>query len=182
MSDAYLGEIKLFSGNYAPENWKLCDGSLLSINQYQALFSLIATTYGGDGANTFGLPDLRGRVPVGQGQGTGLSQRSLGSNGGSETVTLVAAEMPVHSHVWPVSTADGTTNQPGSAVMLAKPAGTTNAYTLYRAPNEAGLTTTDGPDDMIAASGGGAGHNNIMSSMALTYIICVNGIFPQRAN
>lgn len=183
MSDAYLGEIKLFSGNYAPVDWMICDGSLLNVSNYNALFALLGVTYGGNGVSTFALPDLRGRVPVGQGQGTGLSNRAMGNTGGNETVTLTAAQMPVHTHSWQVSTADGNANTPGSTVMLAKPTGTTNAYTLYRAPGESGLTTAAGPSDMISASGGNAAHDNIMPSMALNYIICVNGgAFPQRAN
>lgn len=178
MSDAFIGEIKLFSGSYAPQGWHLCDGTLLAINNNQVLYSLIGTQYGGDGVATFGLPDLRGRVPVGQGQGTNLSPRALANKGGSETVTLTPAQLPAHTHAWQVSTGNGTTNVPGSAVMLAKPTGTTNSYTLYRAPNESGLTTTAGPSDMIGVAGGNAPHSNIMPSMALFYIICTDGLYP----
>lgn len=183
MSDAYLGEIKLFSGNYAPEGWCICDGSSLSIASYNALYSLLGTTYGGDGVTNFNLPDLRGRVPVGQGQGSGLGNRVLGEKNGSEQVSLSATHLPVHSHTWQVSTGNGSTNTPAANVMLAKPTGTTNAYSLYRAPSESGLTTVAGPDDMITPAGASTNtsHNNMMPSLALNYIICVtNGIFPQR--
>lgn len=180
MSDAYVGEIKLFAGNFAPRGWHLCDGSLLQINTYQALFSLIGAVYGGDGVTTFALPDLRGRVPVGQGQGMGLSNYSLGAKGGSETVTLTQAHLPVHSHTWQVSTGDGTTNAPGDA-MLAKPTGTDNPYTLYRAASEPGITYSAGPVDMISNAGGNLPHTNVMPSMALYYIICVtDGTYPQQ--
>ncbi|HZW26299.1 MAG TPA: tail fiber protein [Gallionella sp.] len=183
MSDAYLGEIKLFSGNYAPQDWRICDGSMLDVNSYQALFSLLGTIYGGDGVNTFALPDLRGRVPVGQGQGTDLTDRVLGQSGGSETATVSEAQLPAHTHVWQVSTGPGSTNVPGPTAMLAKPAGTTNACNLYRAGSESGITYTAGPTDMISTAGSGAAHPNVMPSMALNYIICVqNGAFPQRAN
>ena len=183
MSDAYIGEIKLFSGNYAPVNWHFCDGTMLQISGNEALFSLIGVTYGGNGTSTFALPDLRGRVPVGQGQGTGLTNRALGQSGGTETVTVSADQLPVHTHVWQASTGDGSTNTPGPTVMLAKPAGTTNAYTLYRAASESGITYTAGPDDMISPStGGGQPHPNVMPSMALNYIICTSGAFPQHAN
>lgn len=181
MSDAYLGEIKLFAGNYAPPGWHLCDGSLLPISSYQALYSLFGVTYGGDGVTTFGIPDLRGRVPVGQGQGPGLSNYAFGTKGGSETVTLTPDQLPAHTHTWQVSTGNGTTNTPSSAVMLAKPAGTTNSYTLYRAGSESGITYTPGPADMISNAVGNMPHTNVMPSMALYYIICTeSGVYPQR--
>lgn len=182
MSDAYLGEIRIFSGNYAPVNWHICDGTQLNVQTYQTLFALIGTIYGGNGTTTFAVPDLRGRVPVGQGQGTNLSNYNLGQNGGTETVTLTTANMPAHTHSWQSSTGDGNTNTPGSTVMLAKPAGTTTPYTMYRKPDESGLITTAGPADMISATGGNAPHDNMMPSTALNYIICVaGGAFPQRA-
>lgn len=181
MCDAYLGEVRLFSGNYAPQNWRICDGSSLRIVDYSALYSLLGTAFGGDGISNFNLPDLRGRVPVGQGQGTGLTNRVLGYKDGSEQVTLSADQLPMHAHVWQVSTGDGSTNVPSPNLMLAKPTGTTNAYSMYRAASEPNFSTVAGPDDMISPAGLGGSHNNVMPSLVLNYIICVlNGEFPAR--
>jgi microcystin-dependent protein len=119
MSEAVLGEIRLFSGSYAPEGWLICNGQLLQIQQYQALYALIGTTYGGNAVNNFGLPDLRGRVPVCQGQGPNLSNRSIGQKGGASLVTLTEATIPPHGHDFIVSGTEGSTN----AVSAAKAGG-----------------------------------------------------------
>src|SRR6185437_6635000 len=108
MSDYFVGEIRMFGGNFAIKNWAFCNGQFMSIAQNQALFSLIGTTYGGDGVRTFALPDLRGRLPIGQGQGIGLSPRTMGENAGSEQVTVLLNEMPLHSHAFN-ATADAAT-------------------------------------------------------------------------
>lgn len=181
MSDAYLGEIRIFSGNFAPVDWKICDGSLLNVVDFQALYSVIGITYGGNGTTNFALPDLCGRIPVGQGQGTGLSKYTLAAKGGTEAVNLTTTQIPSHTHSWIASAGNGSTNTPSSNVMLATPAGTSNQYTMYRAPGESGLTTTAGPADMISPAGGSQAHANMMPSIALNYIICVKGGYPQSA-
>src|SRR3569623_1528496 len=117
--DNFLGEIRMFAGNYAPEDWHFCDGSTLQINQFDALYALLGTTYGGDGRVTFGLPDLRGRAPVHKGTGTGLPPVTLGQKGGSETVSLPAANLPPHTHPLNAVNAPATTNTPGNGMMLS---------------------------------------------------------------
>ncbi len=177
MSDAYVGEIRLFAGSFAPEDWAVCDGSLLSINSFQALYALIGVTWGGDGKTTFAVPDLRGRVPLGQGQKPGLTARTMCQTGGAETVTLTAATMPSHNHPVAAATAEAT---------AAKPAG--NGLATAAATH--GYYVPAGSDDPVNASvlnaltigndGGNLPHANLMPSMALTYIIATNGLFPER--
>lgn len=178
MADQYLGEIRPFAGfkNRIPEGWQLCDGSLLSIQNNQALFSLLGTSFGGDGTTTFGVPDLRGRLPIGSGQGTGLTSRVFASSGGSESVTLGAAQVPAHSHAFNVSKDNATSNSP-SGNLYANP--TPNSfYATTPAPNSK-LQVLD--DDTIPMSGGnGQSHENRMPTMAINYIIATAGIFPVR--
>ncbi len=118
--DPYLGEIRMFAGNYAPQDWVLCNGALLSISQYQALYALLGTAWGGDGISTFGAPDLRGRLPVGQGTGQGLTPRRVAQTGGTETVTLNATMIPAHNHAFNATSGDATAIAPGPALMFAK--------------------------------------------------------------
>jgi len=108
MSEAFVGEIRLFGGNYSPVNWHKCDGSMLSVSNYQVLYSLLGTTYGGDGVNTFGLPDLRSRLPVGMGQGTNLTNRVIAQKFGEETVALASNQLPVHTHTLVATTTQAT--------------------------------------------------------------------------
>jgi len=115
--DNYLGEVRIFAGNYAPEGWQFCNGQSLSVSEYQALYSLIGTTYGGDGVNTFALPDLRGRVPVGVGSGPGLTPRVLGQSGGSEEVALVESQIPAHGHNLTVNTSEASTATPSQNML-----------------------------------------------------------------
>jgi microcystin-dependent protein len=166
MSNPYIGEIRLFGGNFAPSGWAFCDGSLLAIAENTALFALIGTTYGGDGASTFGLPDLRGRAVVGTGQGPGLSDYVIGQSGGAETVTLDVATMPAHGLA--TSTATQTTHRPGPAAALA--AGTGGSY----APAAAA-------DTSLAPVGGGQPHENMPPFLVVTYIISLFGIFPSQS-
>ena len=119
MAEPFLGQLMLFGGNFAPRGWALCNGQILAINQNTALFSLLGTTYGGNGQTTFALPDLRGRAPLHAGQGPGLSPYALGQVGGTENVTLLATEMPAHTHAQPATAADETTNRPNAAVPAA---------------------------------------------------------------
>ncbi|MFN2319393.1 MAG: phage tail protein [Dermatophilaceae bacterium] len=170
MSDPYIGEIRLFAGNYAPAGWAFCDGSLQAISENDALFSLLGTTYGGDGSTTFALPDLRGRVPIHTGQGPGLTSRSVGQVGGAEQVTLAPAQMPTHSH--PAYGADDTsvTTNPSGRV-LGHP--TTNTY---RSPY--GGPTTTMSASSVGMAGGSQPHNNVAPSLAISFIISLFGIYP----
>ncbi|MDE2463523.1 MAG: tail fiber protein, partial [Alphaproteobacteria bacterium] len=119
MAEPFLGEIRIFAGNYAPEGWHFCDGSLLSVSNNDALFALLGTTYGGDGASTFGLPDLRGRVALSMGQGPGLQNYTAGQKAGSEMVTLTIPNIPAHSHTLNAAPANATTATAGPTVVLA---------------------------------------------------------------
>lgn len=176
--EAFIGSIVLFAGNFAPRGWQFCAGQILPIAQNTALFSLLGTTYGGNGQTTFALPDLRGRVPVGQGQGPGLSNWILGEATGTESVTLLPTEMPAHNHLVQVSTgaADLAT---ASNNYLA----TTNAMfgadpipvNTYNGSPSATLAVNS-----IAVTGGSQPHENLQPSLCLNYIICLEGIFPAR--
>lgn len=173
--DYYLGEIRLFAGTFAPAGWHLCDGTTLNIADFDALYTLLGTTYGGDGQTTFMLPDLRSRVPVGQGAGPGLTNRALGQQFGVAQVTLTANQMPAHSHGLVASTAMATAAQPSGLVPAQ------NGSDLFYAPQPA---TGANPQTMVSASvtvtGGSLPHNNIMPSMAMNYIIALYGIYPSR--
>ena len=166
MSQPYVGEIRLFAGNFAPLDWAFCDGQLLSIAQNEVLFNLIGTTYGGDGQSTFQLPDLRGRVPVHQGSG-----HVQGESGGQETVTLSAAQMPAHGHAMFASAAAASATQGPSGVP-----GSSAAMRLYGsgAPNMAM------DPNALAQAGGNQPHENMPPFVALNYIISLFGVFPSQ--
>ena len=168
MADPFVGEIRLFAGNFAPRGWALCDGQLLPINENAALFSLLGTYYGGDGRGTFALPDLRGRVPVHQGQGPGLSQRRIGSRGGAETVTLNVAQLPHHSHALQASGAPA--------------AETAAAGHRYAEPEDSAYRTDGDTVSMsdAASTGGGQPHPNLHPQLAVNYIIALVGVYPSR--
>jgi microcystin-dependent protein len=171
MSNPFLGEIRMFGGNFAPEGWALCNGRLMSIAQNSALFALIGTTYGGDGVQTFALPDLQGRVPVCVGNGPGLAPYVAGQSAGEENHTLLLSEMPAHSHPF-VSAGAPTLDSPSGAV-LGSP---TTGVELY---------TTIGPNNTMNPAGsetigGGQPHANVMPYLCTTFIIALQGIFPSR--
>lgn len=170
MSQPFLGTIMMFAGNFAPLGWAECNGALLPISQNEALFSLIGTTYGGDGQTTFAVPDLRGRVPIHQGTGPGLSTYSIGQQAGSETVTLVANQMGGHTHQLQSNNSNGTANSPAGAIVAG------SASTPY---TTAAGDTSFGPS-MIGAAGGSQPHENMMPFLALTFVIAVQGIFPSQ--
>lgn len=181
MTQPYLGEIRMFGGNFAPRNWMLCTGQLLSIAQYSALFSLIGTTYGGDGTTNFALPNLQSRVTMGQGNGTGLTPRTLGEVGGQENVTLTIQQIPSHIHALNATTAvaaDGG-QTPGSNYVLAQPSGTGEVYTVNDGtqPPPTSLTL---PAQSCSMTGSNMPHDNIMPILCVNYIIAVAGIFPSR--
>lgn len=180
MATPYLGEIRLFAGTYQPVSFMFCDGRLLPIAQYDALYALIGTTYGGDGVTTFALPDLRGRVPVGQGTGPGLTPRTLGQMGGSETVTLTSATLPSHSHSAMASTNAGNTTVPGTGVVPAKPVDSLSAPSLYVVPGSSTINPTLMAPNQLSSVGSGQAHTNMMPTQAINYIIAVFGVFPSR--
>jgi microcystin-dependent protein len=170
MADPFVAEIRMFAGNFAPRGWALCNGQILPIAQNTALFSLLGTTYGGDGRNTFALPNLQGRAPMQPGQGPGLSLRDLGEQGGQEVVTLLESQMPGHNHPLAAFGAAATTGTPAASVSLAQTAAGTSIY-----GPAADLQSLGTP------AGGGQPHNNMQPYLALTFIIALQGIFPPRS-
>ncbi|WOD42074.1 phage tail protein [Hwangdonia lutea] len=171
-SDPFIGQISMFAGNFAPRGWAFCDGQLLPISQYSALFSILGTTYGGDGRTTFALPDLRGRVPMHNGNGPGLTSRQLGQKFGSETNTLTVNQMPSHSHTVNAVTEDGNQSVPIGNL----PAGTKVLDKEYS--NAASNTTMNA--NMINASGNNQPVNNIQPVLVINYIIALQGVYPSR--
>ena len=167
MSEPFLGEIKMFAGNFAPRGYAKCDGQLLAVAQNDALFSLLGTVYGGDGRTTFGLPGLRGRTPIHYGQGPGLTDRRIGAKGGQERVTLVENDLPVHSHALLAENDAANSFAPANNVL----ANTTTAIYV-----SGGSTSMEGTS--ITNTGGGAAHNNVMPFQCICYIIALSGIFP----
>jgi microcystin-dependent protein len=171
MSTPFLGEIRMFSGNFAPRGWAFCDGQILPIAQYTALFALLGTTYGGNGTTDFALPNLQGRVPVHSGTLAGGSLYDLGEMAGEETVTLTANQMPAHSHEFASTSIAGLDN-PAGAVLGAPAAGTE----LYAASAPTG--TMNGAGNV--AVGSNEPHSNLMPFQVTTFIIALVGIFPSR--
>lgn len=174
MSESYVGEIRPFAGNFAPLGWALCNGALMPIADNTALFSLIGTTYGGDGINTFALPDLQGRALIHQGTGTGLSTYVMGERVGVENVTLTTAQMPGHTHTFGASNAAGTTATPGPTAVLA---GTTAGYPIY----DGTATPVALSAQAVTSAGGSLPHDNRQPYLAITYIISLFGIFPSQS-
>lgn len=169
MSDPFVAEIRIFPFNFAPKGWAWCNGQLLPISQNTALFSLLGTTYGGDGKSTFALPDMQGNAPIHAGQGQGLSEYDLGQMGGSETVTLLQTEMPAHSHSLSASTEAGDTNLPagnftGTGSSIYAPA----AQLVGMSPQS------------LSPAGGSLPHNNMMPYLTFYFNIALQGIFPAR--
>jgi len=171
MSEPFIGNIMMFGGTFAPLGWAFCDGSLMAIAGNEALFTLIGTTYGGDGQNTFALPDLRSRIPIHQGQGAGLSNYVMGQVGGVEQVTLIAQNLPVHNHV--VTSNSGAANSSDPANNFPAAQSDLLAYTATpaNAIMKANATTN---------SPGGLPHDNIMPYQCLNYVIALEGIFPTQ--
>lgn len=172
MSEPFVGEVRMFAGNFAPRGWAFCDGQLLAVSQNDALFSLLGTIYGGDGRTTFGLPDLRGRLPIHAGSGPGLSPRQLGSRGGAEQVTLTTNQMPSHSHQFSANSANATDNTPSSTATTAKGVG----FDPYIAEN--GTTPMNSAN--ISAVGGSRSHTNLMPFLCVHFIMALVGIYPSR--
>lgn len=172
MTEPYLGEIKIFAGTFAPRGWALCDGQLLQIAQYDALFSLYGTTYGGDGATTFGLPDLRGRIPLHLGQGTGLSNYFLGQKAGVETVTLTNSQMPVHTHAARGAQVTGDQTSPAGAL----PANSVTITPYLNSSPDASFHP-----GAVGSAGGSQPHTNVGPFQCLNFIVALVGIYPSRS-
>lgn len=182
MAEPFIAQIMMFGGNFAPRGWALCNGQILPIAQNTALFSLLGTTYGGNGQTTFALPDLRSRVPLHPGQGPGLSPYSLGQSGGTETVTLLQTQMPAHQHPFAVPTSSATANSPSPANNLL----TTGVVTVagndidvvgYRSGVQADGAMQPG---VTGIAGGSQPHENIQPYLCVNFIIALEGIFPSR--
>lgn len=173
MSDAFVAEIRIFPFNFPPKGWAFCNGQLMPISKNTALFSLLGTTYGGDGKSTFALPDLQGNAPMQEGQGQGLSQRFLGEASGSESITLLVSEIPFHTHTLMAGTDPANVQIPTNTVCLSRSAG-----------GQAYSTTVSGLVSMapetLSPAGGGLPHNNMQPYLTLNFCIAMQGIFPPR--
>ena len=172
MSEPYVGEIRMFAGNFAPRGWAFCDGQLLSVSQNDALFSLFGTIYGGDGRTTFSLPDLRSRVPVhaGGSAGPGLTRRQIGTSSGSETQSMTASNLPPHTHGFLASTLPAGDASPGG-----------NVFAALTSPNIYGSgTAVPMSASGTTATGGNATHPNMMPVTTLSFIVALVGVYPSR--
>lgn len=172
MADPFVAEIRIFPFNFAPRGWAFCDGQLLPISQNTALFSLLGTTYGGDGRSTFALPNLQGAVPMHPGQGPGLSLHDLGESSGSDSVTLLTSEIPLHTHATNASQADGSEREPTGQLLAT-------GIAVGQFGSAASLTGLH--PQALAPSGGGQPHNNLMPYLALYFCIALQGVFPPRS-
>jgi microcystin-dependent protein len=173
MSNPFIGEIRMFGGSFAPVGWAFCNGALLPISQNDTLFNLIGTTYGGDGQETFGIPDLQGRVPIHQGQGPGISQNYvIGQQAGVESVTLTVQQIPSHNHSMAASTATATNTNPNGNILATSP--TISSYVI----DVAGPQLAPGTLQFI---GGNQPHENMMPFLCISFIISLFGIFPTQS-
>lgn len=177
--DPYVGEIRMVGFNFAPNGWAFCNGQLMPINQYQVLFSLLGTAFGGNGTTTFGLPNLQGRVPINQGQGIGLSPYVIGQVGGSENVTLLQNQMPAHNHQVNVNNLPGTQANPVGAILAEVNNGDGRQPNLYPAYTTANPNGTMSPN-AISLAGGNQPHPNLQPYLCVNFIIALNGIYPSR--
>ena len=171
MSEPYIGEIRMFAGNFAPRGWAKCDGQLIAVAQNDALFSLLGTVYGGDGRTTFGLPDMRGRLPVHPGDGPGVDAVNLGQKGGEEQETILLSQLPSHDH--------GPVTANSQAASDAIPTTAVNALStveIYATSN----AILDMSTNAVSSVGGTQSHNNLMPSLCLNFIIALFGIYPSR--
>jgi microcystin-dependent protein len=175
--DPFVAEIRIVPFNFAPTGWAFCDGQLLPISQNTALFSLLGTFYGGDGKSTFALPNLQGSAALHSGQGKGLSQRFLGEQGGTSTVTLLVSEMPAHTHVMNATTSPSTTTLPANNTSFGRSVG--GSFYKANSPTVYGPLVQMAPQALPPA-GGSLPHNNLQPYLTLNYIIALQGVFPPR--
>lgn len=178
MADPFIGEIRLFAGNYAPVGWLLCEGQTVSIAEYETLFALLGTTYGGNGTTNFALPNLSEKLPIGQGSGPGLTRRVLGQTCGAASVPLTPAQLPAHTHAIQASTDAASTISPGATLSLGA---ASPPSTFYDNGEAAAATTKAFSSQACSSAGGNAPHNNMMPSLSLSYIIATTGFFPQQS-
>ncbi|MFD2368659.1 phage tail protein [Brevibacillus sp. GCM10020057] len=178
MSDQFVGEIRMFAGSFAPKGWAMCEGQLLSIAQYTALFSLLGTTYGGNGTTNFALPDLRGRAPMHFGDGPGLTRREQGEQIGSDNVRLTVNEIPAHTHQVMAADQTGTTNSPAGAVWAQAPK--QGKFTKKETPLYEATANANMDPRLIASAGNSQPHNNRQPYQSVNFIIALQGIFPLR--
>ncbi|HHY74364.1 MAG TPA: phage tail protein [Bacillus bacterium] len=180
MSEAYLGEIRIFAGNFPPRGWAFCNGQLMSIQQFPALFSILSTQYGGDGRTTFALPNLSDKAPMHQGIGPGLTERKVGKAVGNETVTLITSQMPIHSHAPMAINSPGLSNDPNNgywATSVGEGKQLIPKYPLFSGNN----ADVQMNAQAINPTGGSQPHNNMQPYLALNFIICIEyGEFPAR--
>ena len=171
MSDPFIGEIRMFGGNFAPAGWAFCSGQVMPISENDALFNLIGTTYGGDGQSTFALPNLQSRLPMHMGTGAGLSPRTIGETGGVETVTLTTQQIPIHNHAPQAVSGNGNQATPQNGVWAGAAASryTTSAPSLAMNPS------------LVGAAGGNQPHDNMMPYLAISFIISLFGVFPSQS-
>ena len=174
MADPFVAEIRIFPFNFAPKGWAWCDGQLLPLSQNTALFSLLGTTYGGNGKSNFALPDLQGRAPMHPGQGPGLSLHDLGETGGSETVTLLESEIPSHRHPFMGSPENGDQGSFANNVVLAR----SRNGNLYQSNSTQNIVSMN--DNALSPSGGDQPHNNMMPYLTFYFCIALQGVFPPR--
>ena len=174
MSEPFVGEIRMFAGNFAPRGWAFCDGQLLAVSQNDALFSLLGTIYGGDGRTTFGLPDLRGRVPIHAGSGPGLSQRRLGAKTGVEKVTLTVNQLASHTHDLQAADVKADTTKPAGMVLARSPGASGVKMYAKETPNKALASNS------ISAVGGSRSFTNMAPFLCVNFIIALFGIYPSR--
>lgn len=172
MSEPFVGEIRMFAGNFAPRGWAFCDGQLLAVSQNDALFSLLGTIYGGDGRTTFGLPDLRGRIPIHAGTGPGLSPRRLGAKGGAENETLTVNQMPSHTHQLRANSNNGDVASPSGHSFADS-----GAVQMYTTANSSPENLNN---SIIGNTGGSRSHTNLQPTLCINFIIALFGIYPSR--
>jgi microcystin-dependent protein len=177
----YLGQIQSFAFDFAPVGWAQCNGQLLAINQYAALFSLLGTTYGGDGIRTFALPNLQGRVPISQGTGPGLSTYVIGEMSGTENVSVLYSEMPLHTHVANAqSTTTGAGTTPTAALPCVPSVVVSGGGTTHVSPYSTNPVDTTMSPTMLSTAGGSQPHQNMQPYLTINYCIAMSGVFPSR--
>ena len=176
MSEPYVGEIRMFAGNFAPRGWALCDGQLLAVSQNDALFSLLGTIYGGDGRTTFGLPDMRGRIPIHQGQGPSLSMRRLGAKFGAETERLTINQMPSHTHSARANSFTAESVDPRGAYLGNTTETGVELYDTFKSLSS--IVSLN--EKTISNAGASISHTNMMPSICVNFIIALVGVYPSR--
>ena len=175
--EPFIGEIRIFGGNFAPKDWAFCDGQLIKITDNTTLYAVIGTTYGGDGRVTFALPDLKGRAPMQPGRGYGLTDRVLGERRGTNTISLTQDQIPAHNHTMKAESVTGTTPEPqnNSLAQIKSRAGSVNVYHTEQSQQPGHLA-----NEALQTAGANQPHDNTQPYLVLNFIICLDGIFPSR--